>query len=168
MAPFQAGAVLSFATDIWTVRRVDQQVIERSKPEVIVVDAREQGAYVIQLIAERFSPFATVGGPLFAGEVKFEARPGNLYLTQTRAWLFLGKDYDDVHTLTDEQVTEIASPLVIIRRLLRSMTTSIADFQTHLDRIETKSSDVTGLLGFYLSDSTATVVDAIALHQFNN
>jgi hypothetical protein len=132
------------------------------------VDAREQGAYVIQLIAERFSSFATVGGPLFAGEVTFEARSGNLYLTETRAWLFLGKDYDNDHTLTGEEVTAIATPLVIARRLLRSMSTTIADFQTHLDLVETKASDVTALLGFYLSDSTATVVDAIALRQFNN
>ena len=131
------------------------------------MDAREQSVYVVQLIAERFSPFATVGGPLFAGEVTIEARPGNLYLTQTRAWLFLGKDYDNDHTLTDEQVTAIATPLVIVRRLLHSMSTTIADFQTHLDLIETKGSDVTALLGFYLSDSTATVVDAIALRQFN-
>jgi hypothetical protein len=51
--------------------------------------------------------------------------------------------------------------------LLHSMSTTIADFQTHLDLIETKASDVTALLGFYLGDSTATVVDAIALRQFN-
>jgi hypothetical protein len=134
---------------------------------VIVVDAREQSVYVVQLIAERFSPFATVGGPLFAGEVQFEARSGDLYLTETRAWLFLGKDCYDVHTLTDEQVTAIATPLVLVRQLLHSMSTTIADFQTHLDLIETKASDVTALLGFYLGDSTATVVDAIALRQFN-
>ena len=131
------------------------------------MDTREPSTYVIQLIAERFSPFATVGGPLFAGEVKFETRTGNLYLAQTRTWLFLGKDYDDDHTLADEQVTAIATPLVIIRQLLHSMSTTIADFQTHLDVFETKASDVTALLGFYLGDSTATVVDAIALRQFN-
>jgi hypothetical protein len=45
--------------------------------------------------------------------------------------------------------------------------TLMGTFKTHLDLIETKASDVTALLGFYLSDSTATVVDAIALRQFN-
>ncbi len=127
---------------------------------------QEQAAFVIQLITERFSPFALVGGPLSLGQVEYETKTGNLYLTQTRAWLFIGKDHNNDHTLTNLQVATVAAPAVIVRRLLNSMTATIADLQAHLSLVETRADDVTAVLGFYLSDSTATVVDAIALRQF--
>ncbi len=131
------------------------------------LDTSEHTAFVLQLVAERFSAFAAVGGPLSVGQVEFEARPGSLYLTQTRTWLFFGKDPNNDHTLTHQQVSTVASPAEIARRLLNSMTATIAAFQEHLNLIETKADDLTTLLGFYLSDSTATVVDAIALRRYS-
>jgi len=128
----------------------------------------KQAEYVVQLICERFSSFAAVAGPLFAGEVNFESRRGNLYLTETRTWLFLGATaYDDVHVLSNNQISSIAAPNVLIRRLLKAMTNTIKAFQGHLELIETKAENLTALLGFYLGDSIATVVDAIALQKFD-
>ncbi len=128
---------------------------------------REHTVFVIQLIAERFSPFAAVGGPLWAGQVHFNEGTGNLYLTQTQKWLYMGTECKDDGTLSHQEVAEAFSPTTLVRTLLRSMTATIEDFQAHLNRIETKADDLTTLLGSYLSDSTATVVDAIALRQFN-
>ena len=131
------------------------------------MNTSEHTTFVVKLIAERFAPFAVVGGPLSVGLVEFQSQPGTLYLTQLRTWLFLGKNLDRDHTLSNAQVSTVALPAEIVRRLLRSMTATIADFQKHLDLVESRADDPTSLIGFYLSDSTATVVDAIALRQFN-
>jgi len=119
--------------------------------------------YLVRLISERFQPFVKVSGPLCAAAGILGIREGSLYLTEQRTWLWLGSKPDIVQTMTDAEVSTAISPVAIVRSLLTSMSSTISAYQEHLERVEVDAKDVLSELGFYLTDSSALVIEAVAL-----
>ncbi len=124
---------------------------------------QEQAVYLLELIEDRFAPFAHVAGPLLAGKLQHERSTGNLYLTEARTWLFLEAGTDEFHTFDRQELSDSALPIRIVSNLLNSVAQATGAFHSHLVRVVKESEDPLSMLGFYLSDSTASVVDAIAL-----
>ena len=127
----------------------------------------ENTTFVIELIAQRFAPFAAVGGPLFAGKLTIRERPATVYLTQAQVWLYLTTAHQDAGQLSHADLSTMLPPATVVRSLLHSMSATAHDFESYLDHLERTADDLTTTLGFYLADSTAAVVDAIALRHFH-
>jgi hypothetical protein len=142
---------------ITTLFEVDETGNLRQGREVMETE------YVIGLICERFHAFAKVSGPLFAGRTVMNEREGNLYLTELKTWLWIGPGIDEVRSPSNAEICATTKPGALIRELFSSMSAAIASLRAHVERIERDAEDVVATLGYYLSDSSAIVVDAIAL-----
>lgn len=126
---------------------------------------QNENEFVMQLLAERFTPFTHHAGPLYAGSFLCRDQSGKVYLTERGTWLFSGIQTDDVHTLQHEQFAVIASPQVVLKHLLSSLLQTLQQFQEHLQRIENGASDPLFLIGYYLTNPDMVVVDALALQR---
>ncbi len=120
-------------------------------------------AFVLQLLAERFTPVIHHAGPLYAGSFPNCNTTGNVYLTERGLWLFLGVQC--VYTFNHDELAKIASADVVLKHLLASVSHILQYLQEHLQRISEGCIDPVSLIGFYLLDPESVVIDAIALQK---
>ncbi|HUD73737.1 MAG TPA: hypothetical protein VMQ76_01595 [Terracidiphilus sp.] len=124
-----------------------------------------QSEDVIRQVYERFRPLTKLTGPLFAGKIAVDGKPGKLFLTEAQYWLWMCDCGPEAREMTHSEVGGLTNPQSIVRELLSAVKGLLGYFEDHLDRIEGATSDVPSLLGFYLSNPSALVVDAIATEQ---
>jgi hypothetical protein len=120
---------------------------------------------VIRQLYERFWPLTKLTGPLFAGKIAVDGKSGKLYLTEAQYWLWMCDGGPEAREMTHSEIDGLTNPQSIVRELLSAVKGLLGYFEDHLDRIEGVTSDVPSLLGFYLNNPSALVVDAIATEQ---
>ena len=108
--------------------------------------------HIVQLIRERFYPLVRFCGPQSAGEVEVEGVRGTVYLGELSIWLWPAKSSHN-GVLSDEQLSDVVSPHLLVRNLLSSAQASMQCLSCHLDRIEAADGDTVSLLRYYLEDS---------------
>jgi len=120
---------------------------------------------VMRQVYERFWPLTKLTGPLFAGKIAVDGKPGKLFLTEAQYWLWMCDSGPEAREMTHFEIDGLTNPQSIVRELLSAVKGLLGYFEDHLDRIEGVTSDVPSLIGFYLSNPSALVVDAIATEQ---